>query len=37
MRLDQSDDEVVVSKKIRLVGGEGKMVIWENTESTSNV
>ena len=37
MRLDQSEDEVVVSKKLRLAGGEGKMVIWENTESTSNV
>ena len=37
MRLDQSEDEVVVSKKLRLAGGEGKMVIWENTESTNNV
>ena len=37
MRLDQSEDEVAVSKKLRLAGGEGKMVIWENTESTNNV
>ena len=37
MRLDQSADEVVISKKIRLSGGEGKMVIYESTEASNNV
>ena len=37
MRFDNSEAEINVKKKIRLSGGEGKMVIWENTESTNNV
>ena len=37
MRFDNSAQEINVKQKLRLTGGEGKMVVWENTESTNSV